>query len=165
LLLVLKKTAEEDMLTEAHEHPIARVPATAPGVGPSRVAQLLPSVVTPQRTGRLTALRRWFASPQRMPSGVGGPLPCSRSLSSSDTEPIPGLSLRDRSPPCLVAGRTKARRRRSLRSLRGRPHAPSKSKSACHGPRAGLVAPTRQLPSSARSSWTRSGRRCMIASS
>jgi hypothetical protein len=31
-----------------------------------------------------------------MPLGVGGPLPCSRSLPSSDTEPIPGLSWRDR---------------------------------------------------------------------
>lgn len=49
LLLALKKAAEKDMLTEARRHPIARVLATAPGMGPIRVAQLLPIVVTPQR--------------------------------------------------------------------------------------------------------------------
>ena len=41
---MLKKAAEKDMLTEARKHPIAKVLATAPGMGPIRVAQLLPIV-------------------------------------------------------------------------------------------------------------------------
>jgi hypothetical protein len=49
LLLDLKKAAEKDMLAEARKHPIAKVLATAPGMGPIRVAQLLPIVVTPHR--------------------------------------------------------------------------------------------------------------------
>ena len=49
LLLELKKAAEKDLLAEARKHPIARVLATAPGLGPIRVAQLLPVVVTPHR--------------------------------------------------------------------------------------------------------------------
>ncbi len=49
LLLELKKAAEKDLLAEARKHPIAKVLATAPGLGPIRVAQLLPIVVTPHR--------------------------------------------------------------------------------------------------------------------
>jgi transposase len=49
LLLDLKKGAEKDMLTEARKHPVSKVLETAPGMGPIRVAQLLPVVVTPQR--------------------------------------------------------------------------------------------------------------------
>ncbi len=49
LQLELKKAAETDMLAEARKHPIAKILATAPGLGPIRVAQLLPIVVTPHR--------------------------------------------------------------------------------------------------------------------
>ena len=48
-LLDIKKAAEQELLTEAAKHPIARILATAPGLGPIRVAQLLPIVVTPHR--------------------------------------------------------------------------------------------------------------------
>ena len=40
---------QTDMLAEARKHPIAKILATAPGLGPIRVAQLLPIVVTPHR--------------------------------------------------------------------------------------------------------------------
>jgi len=49
LLLELKKAAEKDLLGEARRHPIWRILTTAPGLGPIRVAQLLPIVVTPHR--------------------------------------------------------------------------------------------------------------------
>lgn len=48
-LLALKKAAEAELVTEAGKHPIARTLATAPGMGPIRVAQLLPIVITPHR--------------------------------------------------------------------------------------------------------------------
>jgi transposase len=48
-LVALKKEAEKEMVAEATKQPIARVLATAPGLGPIRVAQLLPVVVTPHR--------------------------------------------------------------------------------------------------------------------
>ncbi|MHC4219705.1 MAG: transposase [Planctomycetota bacterium] len=48
-LLELKSAAEKEMVTEAAKQPIAKVLATAPGMGPIRVAQLLPVVVTPER--------------------------------------------------------------------------------------------------------------------
>jgi transposase len=48
-LLALKAEAETAMLRESHRHPIARVLETAPGLGPVRVAQMLPIVVTPWR--------------------------------------------------------------------------------------------------------------------
>ena len=48
-LEVLKAEAETAMLKESHRHRIARVLETAPGLGPIRVAQLLPIVVTPHR--------------------------------------------------------------------------------------------------------------------
>ena len=37
------------MLRESHRHRIARILETAPGLGPIRVAQMLPIVVTPYR--------------------------------------------------------------------------------------------------------------------
>lgn len=49
LLLNLKRVAERELLAEARKHRISRILATAPGLGPIRVAQLLPIVVTPQR--------------------------------------------------------------------------------------------------------------------
>ena len=48
-LLELKKAAEKEMVAEAAKQPIAKILATAPGLGPIRVAQLLPVVVTPHR--------------------------------------------------------------------------------------------------------------------
>ncbi len=48
-LLELKQSAERELLAEAGKHRIAKILATAPGIGPIRVAQLLPIVVTPHR--------------------------------------------------------------------------------------------------------------------
>ena len=45
----LKSEAEKAMLHESHRHSIARRLETTPGLGPIRVAQLLPIVVTPHR--------------------------------------------------------------------------------------------------------------------
>jgi transposase len=45
----LKGEAEEAMVAEAHRYPIARTLETVPGLGPIRVAQMLPIVVTPHR--------------------------------------------------------------------------------------------------------------------
>jgi transposase len=49
VLAALRKEAEKELIREAGKHPMARVLATAPGMGPIRVAQLLPIVVTPHR--------------------------------------------------------------------------------------------------------------------
>ena len=48
-LLDLKQAAEKELLVEAGKHPMAKILATAPGIGPIRVAQLIPIVVTPHR--------------------------------------------------------------------------------------------------------------------
>lgn len=48
-LEALKAEAEAGMLRESHRHRIARILETAPGLGPIRVAQMLPIVVTPHR--------------------------------------------------------------------------------------------------------------------
>jgi transposase len=48
-LVDLKAEAEKDLVKESHRHPIARVLETAPGMGPIRVARLLPVVITPHR--------------------------------------------------------------------------------------------------------------------
>jgi transposase len=45
----LKDDAEKAMLRESHRHAISRVLETGPGLGPVRVAQMLPIVITPQR--------------------------------------------------------------------------------------------------------------------
>ncbi len=45
----LKAEARAAMLRESHRHRIARILETAPGLGPVRVAQLLPIVITPWR--------------------------------------------------------------------------------------------------------------------
>ena len=45
----LKGEAEEAMVEEAHRYRIARVLESAPGMGPIRVAQMLPIVITPHR--------------------------------------------------------------------------------------------------------------------
>jgi transposase len=49
MLEVLRAEAETGMLKESHRHRIARILETAPGLGPIRVAQMLPIVVTPHR--------------------------------------------------------------------------------------------------------------------
>jgi len=48
-LLALKQQAEQELVAESAKHRISRILATAPGLGPIRVAQLLPIVVTPHR--------------------------------------------------------------------------------------------------------------------
>ena len=48
-LLDLKREAEQELVVEARKHRISRVLATAPGLGPIRVARLLPVVITPHR--------------------------------------------------------------------------------------------------------------------
>jgi len=49
VLAQLRKEAEEEMVKESRRHAISRVLVTAPGMGPIRVAQLIPIVVTPHR--------------------------------------------------------------------------------------------------------------------
>ncbi len=49
LLAPLKQVDERELLAEARKQPIAKILATVPGLGPIRVAQLLPIVVTPHR--------------------------------------------------------------------------------------------------------------------
>jgi transposase len=46
---VLKKRTERAMVKESHRHRISRILETVPGLGPVRVAQVLPVVVTPYR--------------------------------------------------------------------------------------------------------------------
>ncbi len=48
-LLDLKQETEKELVAESRKHRISKVLATAPGIGPIRVAQLLPIVVTPHR--------------------------------------------------------------------------------------------------------------------
>lgn len=48
-LVALKGQAEQDLIRESRKHSIARVLETTPGLGPIRVARLLPIVVTPHR--------------------------------------------------------------------------------------------------------------------
>ena len=48
-LVALKERAEQDLIAESRKHPIAPLLETTPGLGPIRVARLLPIVVTPYR--------------------------------------------------------------------------------------------------------------------
>ena len=48
-LEALKKKTERAMVKESHRHRISRILETVPGLGPVRVAQVLPIVVTPYR--------------------------------------------------------------------------------------------------------------------
>ena len=48
-LAELKARAEQDLVQESRKQPITRLLETAPGMGPIRVARLLPIVVTPYR--------------------------------------------------------------------------------------------------------------------
>jgi transposase len=45
----IRRQAEKDLVKEAHRHPISRVLESCPGLGPIRVAQLIPIVVSPMR--------------------------------------------------------------------------------------------------------------------
>ncbi len=45
----IQQRAEKEMLAESHRHEISRILETCPGLGPIRIAQLLPVVVTPYR--------------------------------------------------------------------------------------------------------------------
>lgn len=45
----VRARAEQELLSEARRHPISRLLETCPGLGPIRVAQLLPIVVSPHR--------------------------------------------------------------------------------------------------------------------
>jgi len=45
----IRRRAEKDLVQEAHRHPISRVLESCPGLGPIRVAQLIPIVVSPAR--------------------------------------------------------------------------------------------------------------------
>jgi len=49
VLAELREEAEAELVKESRRHAISRVLATAPGMGPIRVAQLIPIVVTPHR--------------------------------------------------------------------------------------------------------------------
>jgi Transposase and inactivated derivatives len=45
----IRRQAEKELVKEAHRHPISRVLESCPGLGPIRVAQLIPIVVSPMR--------------------------------------------------------------------------------------------------------------------
>jgi transposase len=45
----IRQQAEKELVKEAHRHPISRVLESCPGLGPIRVAQLIPIVVSPMR--------------------------------------------------------------------------------------------------------------------
>jgi transposase len=45
----IRRQAEKDLVTEAHRHPMSRVLESCPGLGPIRVEQLMPIVVSPAR--------------------------------------------------------------------------------------------------------------------
>ncbi|MCH7665892.1 MAG: IS110 family transposase [Acidobacteria bacterium] len=45
----LRGEIEQAMIAESRQHPISRILRTTPGLGPIRVAQLIPIVITPHR--------------------------------------------------------------------------------------------------------------------
>jgi len=49
LYVILSPHVAEILVSEAAKHSISRIVATAPGLGPNRVARLLPIVVSPDR--------------------------------------------------------------------------------------------------------------------
>jgi transposase len=48
-LTPIEAQAQDDLITESHRHPVTRVLETVPGLGPIRVAHIVPIVVTPYR--------------------------------------------------------------------------------------------------------------------
>lgn len=49
LVMDLKREAERRLVRESHRHRVSRILETAPGLGPVRVAQILPILMTPHR--------------------------------------------------------------------------------------------------------------------
>jgi transposase len=45
----IRRQAEKALVSESHRHPVSRVLESCPGLGPIRVAQILPVVVSPMR--------------------------------------------------------------------------------------------------------------------
>ncbi|XYI03665.1 IS110 family transposase [Sorangium sp. So ce1128] len=54
----IRRQAEKELVHEAHRHPISRVLETCPGLGPIRVAQMMPIVVSP---GRFRTKRQFWS--------------------------------------------------------------------------------------------------------
>jgi transposase len=54
----IRANAEKQLVAEAHKHPISRVLETAPGLGPIRVAQMMPVVISP---GRFRTKRQFWS--------------------------------------------------------------------------------------------------------
>jgi hypothetical protein len=54
----IRRQAEKDVVAEARRHPISRLLETSPGLGPIRVAQLMPIVVSP---GRFRTKRQFWS--------------------------------------------------------------------------------------------------------
>ena len=54
----IRRQAEKDLVAEAHRHPMSRVLESCPGLGPIRVAQLMPIVVSP---GRFRTKRQFWS--------------------------------------------------------------------------------------------------------
>lgn len=54
----IRRQAEKDLVVEAHRHPMSRVLESCPGLGPIRVAQLMPIVVSP---GRFRTKRQFWS--------------------------------------------------------------------------------------------------------
>lgn len=54
----IRRQAEKDLVQEAHRHPVSRLLETCPGLGPIRVAQMMPIVVSP---GRFRTKRQFWS--------------------------------------------------------------------------------------------------------
>jgi len=54
----IRQQVEKDLVKEAHKHPISRVLETCPGLGPIRVGQMMPIVVSP---GRFRTKRQFWS--------------------------------------------------------------------------------------------------------
>ena len=54
----IRHQAEKDLVKEAHRHPISHVLETCPGLGPIRVAQMMPIIVSP---GRFRTKRQFWS--------------------------------------------------------------------------------------------------------
>jgi hypothetical protein len=55
---LVRRQAEKDLVAEAHRHAMSRVLESCPGMGPIRVAQLMPIVVSP---GRFRTKRQFWS--------------------------------------------------------------------------------------------------------
>jgi hypothetical protein len=101
-LEALRAEAERAMVRESHRHAIARILETAPGLGPVRVAELLPIVITPHRFR--TARQLWQyaglgivtrSSNDWVPHRGGGfvrvPVLQTRGLTSEYNRPLKGI--------------------------------------------------------------------------